>query len=146
MPLTSRIAQIYGYAVCLVAVIVGLIATANVVQAGFDRANPLLATGYYGGEPTGDLTSFEAYRASQGVQRPAPPGEAAATRDTLSTAELRVRYEALRQGRIARVGYNATRQLVQHGLLLALAIGLFAWHWNWLRHRGDDEHSIRAAA
>lgn len=146
MPLTSRIAQIYGYAVCLVAVIVGLIAAANVVQAAFDRASPLLATGYFGGEPTGDLTSFEAYRASQGFQRPGPPGEATASRDTLSTAELRVRYEALRQGRIARVSYNATRQLVQHGLLLALAIALFAWHWRWLRHRADDEHTVRAVA
>jgi hypothetical protein len=135
MALSSRVAQFYGYAVCLVAVVTMLIAIGNVVDAAFDRSSPLLAAGgRYGGDRP--LTSFEVYRATGGPERmdPArtvPTGETPT--DTLSTAQLRARYEALRADRLERVAFESSQRLVKHGVLLLLAIVLFFTHWRWLR-------------
>jgi hypothetical protein len=134
------IAPLYGYAVCLIAVVTLLIAVTNFVEAAFNRANPLQARGVFA--PRGaSLTSFEAFRATYGEERPTralpPPGTAPST-DTLSTAELRVRYEAFRADHIARVSFQATLDLAKHGLLIALAVALFVSHWRWLRRRDDE--------
>jgi hypothetical protein len=135
----SWIAPLYGYAVCLIAVVTLLIAVTNFVEAAFHRANPLQARG--GFAPRGaSLSSFEAFRATYGEERPtrAPPAPGAAAADTLSTAELRARYDALRADHLARVSFQATQDLVKHGLLIAIAIALFVSHWRWLRRRDDD--------
>jgi hypothetical protein len=133
----SWIAPLYGYAVCLIAVITFLIGVTNFVDAAFHRANPLQARDRFGDR--GSLTSFEAFRATYSGDRPTRVQPATgAGADTLSTAELRGRYEALRADHIARVSFEATQGLVKHGLLIALSIALFVSHWRWLRRRGDD--------
>jgi hypothetical protein len=58
--------------------------------------------------------------------------------DTLSTVELKRTFDALRSDRIERLSFEAKQRLVKHGLLILLSIGLFAWHWRWLRQRGAD--------
>lgn len=143
MPVTSRVAQIYGYAVCLIAVITLLFAGSRFVDAAFDRASPLRSSDYRYGPWDASLTSFEAFRAtySRGRDFPARPVPADAPADpapgdTLTTAELRERYDALRAERIDRVEFGATRTLVKNGLLVLLAVGLFATHWLWVRERG----------
>jgi hypothetical protein len=144
----SWIAPLYGYAVCLIAVVTLLIAVTNFVEAAFNRANPLQARG--GFSPRGaSLTSFEAFRATYGEERPTralpPPGTAASV-DTLSTAEQRARYEALRGDQIARVSFQATQDLVKHGLLIAIAVALFVSHWRWLRRRDDETPKYERSA
>ena len=136
----SWIPSLYGYAVCLIAVVTLLIGTANFVEAIFVRANPLQARDYAYGPGGASLISFEAYRAtypSELMTRPTrtgPPREAAPG-DTLTTAELRARYEALRADRIGRASFEGTQRLVKHGLLILLAVVLFLTHWRWLRSR-----------
>jgi len=141
----SRVQQFYGYAVCLIAIVTLLIALSNLVEAAFDRADPLQAGAGRYGSPEVSLTSFEAYRATQPQAPTQPPDRAAAPAtpdadpsqaaraDTLSTAELRTRYEALRADRIARVSFDATRKLVGAALLAVVALALFVGHWRWLR-------------
>ena len=144
----SRVQQLYGYAVCLIAIVTLLIALSNLVEAAFDRASPLQASAGRYGYPEMSLTSFEAFRATQpqSAQQPPyrmPPAVEVAPDTTprlraytLSTSELRARYEALRADRIARVTFDATRQLVGAVLLTVVAIALFVGHWRWLRsHR-----------
>ena len=141
---SSRIAQAYGYAVCLIAVVTFLIGVANIADAAIERSNPLLADGRYS-RADGSLTSFEAYRASAGWNRPYPPtrtgpdGREVAASDTLTTAELRARYEALRTDQLARVSFGTAQRLVKHGLLVVLALALFVGHWRWLRGRDRVE-------
>lgn len=141
MPVSSRIAQIYGYAVCLIAVVTLLFAGARFVDATFDRANPLQSTDYRYGPYDAALTSFEAFRATypRGTELPMRPVPSTAGEpspgDTLTTAELRQRYEALRTERTVRVEYGAMRSLVKNGFLILLAIGLFLSHWLWVRER-----------
>lgn len=137
----SRIQQVYGYAVCVVAIITTLIAASNIVEATFARLDPLRAAeSRYGAD--GALSSFEAYQATSGapvVQAGAPAtvkGAGPARADTLTTAEQRKRYEALRADRVDRMVFDSTVRLVEHGLLLLLSLSLFGWHWRWLRRLG----------
>ncbi|HEU5358882.1 MAG TPA: hypothetical protein VFU45_07175, partial [Gemmatimonadales bacterium] len=85
----NRIAQVYGYAVCLVAIVVALITIGSIVNSAFERANPLESGSTFG--PS--LTSFDAYKATY-RQTPATAGTAAAA-DTMPEAALRARYDAL---------------------------------------------------
>jgi hypothetical protein len=131
----SWIAPLYGYVVCVVAVITFLISASSMVDAAFARTYPLQSReGLYG--PMGQsLSSFESFRASdrdRSRMEPRPAG-ASSPADTLSTAELRVRYEALRAERMEQVRFWGTQRLVKHGLLILLAAALFTLHWRWLR-------------
>ena len=127
----NRVAPLYGYAVCLIAVIVFLISANSFVEQTFTLANPLRAQGdRFGMEPT--ISSFEAYRATLNrfpVARPDGPAP------TVPDSVLRARYEALRADRIEQARFDAKRGLTTSGLLIFLSIGLFAVHWRWLRSR-----------
>jgi hypothetical protein len=131
------IGTVYGYVICVVAVVTSLISASQLVDAAFDLGNPLQGRGGYYGPGGGSLTSFEAFRATE--QRPmrVPPNATVTVADTPSTAEQRTRYEMLRADRIAQARYQAGQRLVKHGLLILLAIALFTWHWRWLRTQRD---------
>lgn len=141
----ERVAQLYGYTVCLIAVVMALTSILGIVEASFDRAAPELAGGDGWGWQEPSVSSFEAYRAThdraqQFRARPdAPPP------DTVPEAELRRRFEALRADRIERVRFEARRSLVTKTLTLLLAAGLFAWHWRWLRRRAPSEATTAPA-
>jgi len=117
----NRTAQLYGYTVCLVALIVGLISLTAILNALFERANPLQADRYGGA-----LSSFEAYKAT----RPTGDGTRA---DTVPEATLRQRYDALIADRIVTTRYRTGKTLMTQGILLLVAIGLFGFHWRWVR-------------
>lgn len=112
----SRIAQIYGYTVCLIAVIVGLMSLSAILNAVVDRSNPIQADGY--GPYT--LASFDAYKATSG-------------RDSLSEADQRLRYDALVTERVATTRFRTMKTFVASGVLLLVAITLFVTHWRWMR-------------
>lgn len=139
--LNRFIAQVYGYAVCLITVIVMLISIKGVIDAAFDLSDPLRAEGGYG--RFGPLTSFELYKleARRQVppgryQRPAPvaePGAQGTTLDSLSDADLRKLYDAERDSQIGTARFRAMRKLVSGFLFIVLAGALFAIHWRWLK-------------
>ena len=129
--MNNRIAQMYGYAVCFITVIVMLIAIKQVVDAAFDLSDPIRSESTGFGRATPSLTSFELYKIQS--RRPpmvsSPDGMVMATRvgsgpvpptttsaktaaDTLSDAELRRRYDAEREGVIGNARFSATRSLV----------------------------------
>jgi hypothetical protein len=130
----NRVPQIYGYTVCLITVVAFLISINGIVDASFTLANPM--HGPYG--HVDGLASFESYEASRGermvADRNVPP-------DTTSFETRRRRYEALRADRIDANRLQAWRRLVGNGLTMLIAIGLFAWHWGWLRARAAEERA-----
>ena len=130
----NRIPQIYGYTVCLIAVVAFLISINGVVDATFTLANPM--HGPYG--HVDGLTSFESYEASR-VERTSP--ERNPPVDTTSVETRRRRFEALRADRIDANRLQAWRRIVGSGLTMLIAIGLFAWHWSWLRARMAEERA-----
>jgi hypothetical protein len=126
---SNRVRQVYGYAVCLIAVITVLTSLGQASEAAIDLASPMQAAGVFGQE----LASFEVW--VPGAQRDArrtPAGEAVIP-DTASLATYRARYEAIRSTRIQQVLFQSRRRLVSQTLVLVVAIGLFVAHWRWLR-------------
>jgi hypothetical protein len=141
--LNSRIGQVYGYAVCLITVIVMLIAIKQVVDAAIDLSDPIRAGGGYG-IMGGPLTSFEVYKITvrrqmamrpSGGPKPVGVGPSQALADTLSDAGLRRLYDAERETAIGNVHFRAFRSLVGNLLLIVLAGVLFGIHWRWLKRR-----------
>jgi hypothetical protein len=142
--MNNRIAQTYGYAVCLITVIVMLIGIKQVIDAAFDLSDPIRAEGGGYGRMGGPLTSFEVYKVSvrrEMVMRqysgPTPAGVARPPADTLSDAEMRRLYDAEREAAIGNVHFRASRSLVGNLLLIVLAAVLFVVHWRWLKRRTD---------
>lgn len=135
----SKVPQIYGYTVCVIAVVTFLICATVIVNNAFDLANPIQAG--FGMESS--LTSFEAYQATyQKDQRAGLVTAAAEPRpDTLSEATLRVRYEAARADRIARVRFQSWKALTTSGLLLVISVVLFVVHWRWMKKVGGASES-----
>lgn len=130
----NRVAQLYGYAVCLIAVVVFLVNANSLVESAFTLANPLRGGGdRFGMQPV--VSSFEAYRATVSRENRfnAPPGAGPAAATPLPDSLLRARYEALRADRIDQARFDAERSLTTSVLLLALSVVLFALHWRWLR-------------
>ncbi len=137
-----RIGQLYGYTVCLVAVVTFLTSANSLVKAFFALANPIS----YGQEPfrmgfEPSLSSFEAFRATYMfggramVNVASAAGDSSLRADTLSTAELQSRYDALRSERVAQVRQAALSEVVTSGMLIVIAVVLFGLHWRWLRAR-----------
>jgi hypothetical protein len=125
----NRMAQFYGYSVCLIAIIVGMITIASIISTAFDRAHPLESSSMFGES----LSSFDAYKASR-TQRNEMEERAGMTRpDTVSDAALHAQYNGLVQDRMAQVRYGSEKTLVTSGIMLLAAIVLFGLHWRWLR-------------
>jgi hypothetical protein len=130
--------QIYGYAVCLIAVVVILMSVNTLVNQAFALADPVATSGRYGYDAGVSLSSFEAYRATRAARAPTPmrpqvEGESNPPPADPTEAELRAEYEALRSDRISRVTFEARQDMTRSGVLLLVAIALFLWHWRWVR-------------
>lgn len=136
-PTPNRLPQLYGYTVCLVAIVVALVSVSSIIGHMFRLREPLQATERWG---SASLTSFEAYKATYQADAREPfiadAGAKPPARDSLSDDQLRRRYEALRADRIASARFDAQRGLVTHGLMLLFAGVLFAVHWGWLKRQG----------
>jgi hypothetical protein len=136
----NRIAQVYGYAVCLVAIIVIMISVAQIVNAAFNLASPLRAEAYGRGGP---LTSYSAYRREQLQRSNAPmrtragPPAGDSVNAVPSETELRQMFEDERLEQIGNVRFRAMRTLITSVLMIIIASGLFFMHWRWLRR--DDQ-------
>lgn len=137
MERSDRVPQLYGYSVCLVAIIVMLANVHSLVNRAFILSNPVASSGAFGWGGV-VLTSFEAYKATmdraQYVMPPQPAANTSAPKPTES--ELRARYEALRADHVARATLEARRDITSGLLLLLISGGLFVWHWRWLRRPG----------
>lgn len=134
MERSDRVPQLYGYSVCLIAIVVMLVNVTSLVNTAFTLSDPLASRGEFGwGSPV--LTSFEAFKATADRLQvmTAPPTGTVSTTEKLSEAELRARYEALRADQLIRTKFEARRQITTSILLLLLATGLFLWHWRWVR-------------
>lgn len=130
----NRIAQLYGYSVCLIAVIIFVYSFQNVIENLIDRSNPLQTIYGYG---SASLDSFEAYKATYTQDHSVP--FVSQDHDTSrpgakpSDAQLRAQYEALRASRISSETFRTTKDLTVSGIMLLVAIILFVLHWRWLR-------------
>lgn len=120
----GRLAHVYGYLVCLVAVITTLVCVGNIVAAAFDLTDPLHAWGSF--EQQRLLSSFENYRMD--VLGSVPEGQSVPTDDA-----IRAMYESARDAQIQTVRLRSIRNITVSSLLVVLSVALFVGHWVWLR-------------
>jgi hypothetical protein len=129
---SHKIAQIYGYVVCLTAVITFLISLAGIIGAIFDLSDPLHARSY--GYKGPSLVSFETYKVDVlKSTREESPGYVP------DDETIRGMYEASKADRIQRVRHQSQRNLTVSSLLILICIILFTTHWIWLRRLGRKE-------
>src|SRR3954464_11857098 len=107
----SRIAQVYGYAVCFITVIVILISIKSVVDAVIDLTDPIRAeSGAYGRSGL-SIGNFELYKLDarregrMSVAGGPGPVKAQPADSSLSEADLRRLYEAERDQAIGFVKF-----------------------------------------
>lgn len=121
----SKAPMIYGYAVCLVAVITVIICVAGLVNSVIDLSDPLHAERNWGNSPS--LASYENYKM-----------------DLLSSSEkelsyvpddetLQAMYESAKDDKINGVKHRAFRDILVNGLLIIISAVLFLIHWRWMR-------------
>ena len=127
----ERVPQLYGYSVCLIALVWALVSTMSIIENAMSFSAPELRNANeYGFEPS--VTSFEAFRATYDRSRRMGMPDTQPL-DTVAEPELRRRYEALRADKIERNRFQARRELVLGVISLVIAAGLFVLHWRWLR-------------
>jgi hypothetical protein len=128
----NRIAQLYGYSVCLIAVIIFVFSLQNVAENLIGLSHPLQSLYAYGAS----LDSFEAYKATYTQDHSVPyvsQNHEATRPEKLTDAQLRAQYEALRASRISSETFRMTKDLTVSGIMLLVALVLFVLHWRWLR-------------
>ncbi len=140
MDRNDKIPQLYGYAVCLISVIVILFSSGRIVNAMFDLADPIRSERGGWGEGGLPVSSFSAYMRAhnnrQGSQmRPAPGPQTPPSPALVPDTELRQLYNDDREEHIGAVRYRSMRSLMTGLLMILLAGTLFLVHWKWLRRQ-----------
>lgn len=128
------IPQLYGYTVCLIAVVTMLISLNSVVNNVFEFTDPEMSREISTMEFMGGR-SLEAckQRWIRTAGTPRPNGPAAAAPDIPSDSTLMALCGEERTERVAAVRHRAMRSLVTSTLMLLVAGVLFGMHWRWLR-------------
>ncbi len=143
------VGQIYGYFICLTAIILFLTSVQSIVGSLVDLGNPKYAADLAGSS----LESFEKYKMNvlnslyapkekeaereKGTANaePAETAKAAAPSYIPDDTGLRAMYEAEKTTRFASARHVEMRRIVENGLMGLLSVGLFVIHWLWLRKR-----------
>lgn len=124
----SKVQQAYGYAVCLVCIVAGLITLLGVMNAAFELADPTRNS-------FAPAASFEEFKFNR-TPHFAPAGQVVEPLPPDSI--LRRVYESERAESIARGHWQALRTFTTNAVVLLVAILLFTAHWRWLRGADDD--------
>lgn len=135
MEKNTRIAQIYGYLVCLVAVITFLIAITNLFNAIINLQDPMHAEGNY--NSSGNLVSFEEYRFEK-IRNYQQSGDSLTKASVPDAKELRQMFDDQRNNHLQSVKLKNFRAIVTYGVLLLVSLILFIIHWRWLRKMGRE--------
>ncbi len=143
------VGQIYGYFICLTAIILFLTSVQSIVGSLVDLGNPKYAADLAGSS----LESFEKYKmnvlnslyAAKDKEKekgtatadggPAEGVKPAAPSYVPDDAGLRAMYEAEKTIRFDSARHVEWRRIVENGLMGLLSAALFVIHWLWLRKR-----------
>lgn len=118
----TKIPQVYGYAVCIVAIITILISVADLITSVIDASDPLYAWG-----DDQRLSSFENFKVDA---LKSGKNEAAYVPDD---STLRIMYEDAKNHKIRRVKHQTTKSIIVSSILIVISTTLFIIHWIWMR-------------
>lgn len=128
---TRIVAQVYGYAVCLVAVITFLISTTALITAIIDLSDPVHSGWTPQGSPS--LASYENYKLdvlrSSGKESGVDQAAYIPNEQT-----LRAMYEAAKNDKINSARHQANKSILISSIIITICIMLFFTHWKWMRN------------
>ena len=127
-----RMAQIYGYTVCLVAVITFIICVATIIPSIMDLSDPLHAGGPFMYSGTPSLASFENYKMDM-LKSTKQDDQKTGANYIPDDKTLHSMYEAARTDRITQANHSSVRTIVVSSLIILISIVLFITHWIWMR-------------
>jgi len=127
-----RMAQIYGYTVCLVTVISFIICISIIIPAIMDLGDPLHAGGIFvpGGTPS--LASFDNYKMDI-LKSSKNDEQKTGTNWIPEDKTLHSMFEAAKADRINQANHVSIRLIVVNSLIILICIVLFSIHWIWMR-------------
>lgn len=123
---SQRIKMVYGYAVCIVAVITFLVCVTSMVYSIIDLTDPLNAYRTYGKDMP-SLASFDNYKVD--IVKSLDPAHEL----TLDDSTLSSMYDAAKQDAISKVKHDSYRSIIVNGLLVVITVLLFLFHWFWMK-------------
>jgi hypothetical protein len=127
-----RVIQVYGYTVCVVAIIAFLIAANEMVHALINLGDPLHAGSMYTMGQAPSLASFENYKLD--VLKMQKKGEDIFAPSYMPDDQtLRGMYDAAKEERIISVRLANVRSLIGSGMTILVSVILFLTHWFWMR-------------
>ena len=129
---TRTSALVYGYAICLVAVITFLICVSTLISSISDMSDPIHAGFNMPGNPS--LASYDNYKMDM-LKNKQPDGTAKAAEFTPSEASMKVMYEAARNDKIEKVRFDSKKSITISIIMILLALTLFVTHWKWMQAR-----------
>jgi predicted PurR-regulated permease PerM len=125
------IAQIYGYLICLVAIITFLVAAGFIISELIDRTDPLIATGYYYGSQQPSLASFENYKTD--ILRSMTGADASRSQYIPDDKTLHEMYDAAKNDKIHKELHHIKKSIASDCMLIVLSVAFFMIHWRWVR-------------
>lgn len=132
MEKSTKIIQIYGYTICLVAVITFIIAAVSLFNAVIDRSEPLHAGWSQPGTPS--LASFENYKMDI-LTANAKNGDKQSSNFVPDDKTLRLMYEAAKNDKIQKNLHNSNKDLLVSSIMIIIAISIFLTHWLWMKKK-----------
>jgi hypothetical protein len=124
------ISQIYGYLICLVAVITFLICIANMVNAIIDLGDPIHSG--WSSNGTAKLNSYEIYKLDVMKSTKDEKGDTNSAY-VPSETEIKAMYESERSDKIQKVKHDSNKSIIVCSLLILISVVLFITHWRWMR-------------
>jgi len=129
MKKSKIITNIYGYAVCLTAIIVFLICISQLIIAFINLGDPIHA-GWRDSE-TPSLASYENYKAD--VVNSGKAKVAATENYVPDDKTLRKMFRAELNDKITLETHRIVRDIWVNIVLLIISVVLFCFHWRWMR-------------
>jgi ATP-dependent Zn protease len=124
------VSQVYGYAVCLVAVIIFLISITALVTSVLDLDDPIHSGYTPPGSPS--LASYENYKLD--IVKSFQNGSTGSKETYTPTEEtLRSLYEAARNDKIQSSRHQSQKSILISGLMIFISVALFYIHWRWMQ-------------
>lgn len=136
-----RTAQVYGYTVCLVAVITFIICIANIIPSIMDLSDPMHAGMSFVPAGTPSLASYENYKMDI-LKSTKQDDQKTGTNYIPDENTLRSMYEAAKADKISQAKHSSIRSIVVSGLIILISILLFITHWVWMQRLSKTNNIV----
>jgi hypothetical protein len=127
-----RMAQIYGYIVCLVAVITFIICLANIIPSIIDLGDPLHSGSVFNAQNAPSLASFENYKMDI-LKSGSKEGQQNTQAYVPDDKTIQAMYEAAKSDKIQTARHQSIRTIIVSSIIILVSIALFISHWMWMK-------------